>query len=373
MSVRRSSNAVAPVSEAQYRQHNLTADVAQMRFALVLLALPNVLFFAYEAIIGDGATPPWLTLGMRASFLMASVYVWTALPGINRSEHFDRLVIGWSAVGVALLLVNAYARPADYFGHYLFEIFALMTYFAVVPLQPPAKLAVGALHVVGALTILLMFKTPPHPLYLANTVFMLLLTCLAGYLISLRIEKYRRAATFATLELETAARTDALTGVANRRAFMQWADREVARCRRVEENSLAVLLLDIDKFKSVNDAFGHAAGDRLLVEFCRRVQECLRSYDFYARMGGEEFVVGLPRCDLPQAFQVAERIRASIAETPFEVGDRSVIKTVSIGAAVLHPGESEIDGALGRADAAMYMAKRSGRNKVVAEAAIDGP
>ena len=194
------------------------------------------------------------------------------------------------------------------------------------------------------------------------------MTLIAGYLIALRIEKYRRAAVVATRELEAVARTDALTGVANRRAFMHWADIEVSRVGRGPDEGLAVLIIDIDHFKAVNDAFGHSAGDQLLVDFCRRVEATLRHYDAFARMGGEEFVVGLPRCDLAGASATAERIRTAVANEPFVVNGTAVTKTVSIGVATLHLGESEIDAALGRADAALYAAKRSGRNCVLTEA-----
>lgn len=361
----------APLTEAQYRGHYLQADIAQMRFAVMLLALPNVLFLGFDVIAGSGSQLPVLTMLLRVLFLMASGLVWHGLRGVSDIRRFDQIMILWSAAGIVLLVGNSWARPSDYFGHYLYEIFAVLTFFSVVPLMPNVKLLLSLPYAAVSFFVLFFVKEPTHPLYVPNTAFLLPMTLIAGYLIALRIEKYRRAAVVATRELEAVARTDALTGIANRRAFMHWADIEVSRVGRGSDEGLAVLIVDIDHFKSVNDSFGHAAGDQLLVDFCRRVEATLRHYDAFARMGGEEFVVGLPRCNLSGAKATAERIRNAVADEPFTVAGKPVTKTVSIGVATLHVGESEIDGALGRADAALYAAKRSGRNRVLTEVDLD--
>ena len=364
-------NANASMTEEQYRGHYLQADIAQMRFALLLLALPNRLFFGVDLISGFDSQTPALTMGLRAFFLFVSAVVSYRLGRVSDIKPFDQMMVLWSASGIALLIGNSWARPADYFGHYLYEIFAVLTYFSVVPLMPNVKLLLSLPYAAASLVLLFFFKRSTEALYVANTAFLLPMTLIAGYLIALRIERYRRAAVIATRELEVMARTDALTGVANRRAFMHWADIEVSRARRSPEEGLAVLIIDIDHFKAVNDAFGHSAGDQLLVDFCRRVEAVLRYYDQFARMGGEEFVIGLPRCSLTGAAATAERIRAAVADEPFVVNGTAVRKTISIGVATLHPGESEIDAALGRADAALYAAKRSGRNCVLTEADLD--
>lgn len=360
-----------PLTEAQHRSHYLQADIAQMRFAVMLLALPNVLFLGFDAIAESGAQVPVLTMALRVLFLIASGLVWHGLGGVSDIKRFDQITMLWSAAGIVVLVGNAWARPVDYFGHYLYELFAVLTFYSVVPLMPNIKLLLSVPYVVASFILLFFVKVRTHPLYLTNTAFLLPMTLIAGYLMALRIENDRRAAVIATRELEAVARTDALTGIANRRAFMHWADIEVSRVGRGPDEGPAVLIIDIDHFKAVNDAFGHSAGDQLPVDFCRRVEVTLRHYDAFARMGGEEFVVGLPRCDLTGASATAERIRAAVASEPFVVNGTPVTKTVSIGVATLHLGESEIDAALGRADAALYAAKRSGRNCVLTEADLE--
>jgi len=160
-------------------------------------------------------------------------------------------------------------------------------------------------------------------------------------------------------ELERVAGTDKLTGAWNRRRLAEAADGEMERLKRYG-HPLSVLVLDIDLFKRVNDTYGHAAGDRLLVELSGRIRSVLRSTDSLTRWGGEEFVVLCPNTALPMAAVFAERLRGAIAGTEFSVGEST---TVSIGAAECLPGETwELW--FHRADAMLLRAKASGRNQV---------
>lgn len=165
--------------------------------------------------------------------------------------------------------------------------------------------------------------------------------------------------------LEQEARTDPLTGCANRRHFLQQAEQEVARVRRYG-GALSVLMLDLDHFKRVNDHYGHHAGDatlRMLVEICKAN---LREEDLVGRLGGEEFAVMLPETAAERAVDAAERLRQAVAGGAVPVNDApSLHVTASIGVATLEAAES-VDGLLGRADRALYQAKNAGRNRVVA-------
>jgi diguanylate cyclase (GGDEF)-like protein len=156
---------------------------------------------------------------------------------------------------------------------------------------------------------------------------------------------------------------DPLTGAFNRRHFDAHAPRLAARCRAVR-NPIGVLMIDLDNLKQVNDANGHPTGDRLLKQLVERVTIAVRPSDLVARMGGDEFAVVMPETSLDAAFQVAERLRSRISETPIE----GVVATVSIGAAASVPDvEEELEGTLQRADTAMYAAKRAGGNRVVVD------
>jgi diguanylate cyclase (GGDEF)-like protein len=168
----------------------------------------------------------------------------------------------------------------------------------------------------------------------------------------------------AEAELRHLAMFDALTGVLNRRAFLDLAERDLARAAR-EGAPFAVLMLDIDHFKSVNDRFGHQAGDRALADFAARVKAGARPSDLVGRYGGEEFCVLLPATAPAEAQAVAERLRAAIAASP--LGGLPGTVTVSIGvAACTSPGCWSLAAITERADAALYAAKGTGRNRVVA-------
>ena len=162
------------------------------------------------------------------------------------------------------------------------------------------------------------------------------------------------------------ASTDALTGVYNRRYLDVHLD-QMMRNANDARKPLSVAFCDIDHFKRLNDTYGHAAGDEVLVEFANRMRRSLRHFDMIARIGGEEFVVVMPDTGIDVALKVAERLRTRMEDDPFTVtaaGELPV--TISIGVAVSDPGEVSGSDLLRRADEAMYRAKQGGRNRVEA-------
>ena len=162
-------------------------------------------------------------------------------------------------------------------------------------------------------------------------------------------------------ELRNLAVTDTLTGVWNRRHGTELLTADLSARRPGQ--ALSLLMLDIDHFKTINDTFGHQAGDHVLIEIASRLRRSLRGSDMVARWGGEEFVVLLRDCALPDALRLAEDIRAAIAELPF--GAMGSL-TVSVGVAEARASE-DLTTWLERADQALYRAKRSGRNEVAAD------
>jgi two-component system cell cycle response regulator len=158
------------------------------------------------------------------------------------------------------------------------------------------------------------------------------------------------------------ALVDPLTGAFNRRYFDAHATRLAARCRAARK-PIAVLMIDVDNLKQVNDAHGHTVGDCVPKEIVNRATFSLRPSDLVAPRGGDEFVVVMPETDLDAALQIAERLRGRVGDAPIE----GVAVTVSIGAAASRPDEEELDAVLRRADAALYRAKGPGGNRVVAD------
>ena len=157
--------------------------------------------------------------------------------------------------------------------------------------------------------------------------------------------------------------TDALTGIANRRAFDEHIQKAVAEAVR-DQRRLSLFMCDIDHFKLVNDTKGHGAGDELLRELTRLVRAHIRSVDALFRYGGEEFIVTLPHTNLDQAGRAAEKLRALVAGQAFPQG---LSITISLGVAELRSGESA-DALMARVDEALYRAKAAGRNQVMDDA-----
>ena len=169
----------------------------------------------------------------------------------------------------------------------------------------------------------------------------------------------------AEAELREMATTDFLTGVLNRRAFIEMGLRVIARARR-DGAPLTILMLDLDHFKRINDRYGHAVGDTLLRAITETCRTQLRPVDLFARWGGEEFVILLPDIDITGGLRIAERLRQAVEALtlPAQTGDTGT--TISIGCADWSPDETEIDAVLHCADVALYHAKARGRNCVIA-------
>jgi diguanylate cyclase (GGDEF)-like protein len=158
------------------------------------------------------------------------------------------------------------------------------------------------------------------------------------------------------------ALSDPLTGVPNRRAFEAEANRILLRAAR-DRSTTALILLDLDHFKSINDTWGHAVGDRALQSFAATVAAQLRGGDVLGRLGGEEFAVALAGNRMDQAAVLAERIRRAVSGKPILAAETSINLTVSIGVAAVR-GAATLDSLLAHADAALYRAKATGRNRV---------
>ena len=176
---------------------------------------------------------------------------------------------------------------------------------------------------------------------------------------------YLRRQTEQLLRRELAqASTDALTGALTRRAFLQ-----AAASRFTDDAGAnrpwAVLMLDLDHFKETNDTHGHLAGDAVLQEVASRLSRTLRTRDLLGRYGGEEFILLLPEADAEQALMIAERLRLAVGATPIRAGVTSLTQTLSIGLATCPEDGATLEALIGRADQALYAAKRAGRNRTV--------
>jgi diguanylate cyclase (GGDEF)-like protein len=278
------------------------------------------------------------------------------LAGGDRPEEFKQVFFVDSLVGLAPQL-TALHKPwlgpfvgADH--HLLFPGAANLKSAALVPL-PRKDRATGALCF-GS-------RDPTRFTRHHGTDFLAHLGAVAAVCVENAVNRTR---------LLRAGITDFLTGWANRRYLQQRLKEELARAQR-RGGSIACLMIDIDRFKSINDGYGHMAGDNALKEVAHRVESQIRSMDTAARFGGDELTIVLPEAGAAEAVTLAERIREVIAAVPFTLTaqiERNL--TVSIGVAAVAPGRLETDlkpvadRLLADADAALYRAKAMGRNRV---------
>ena len=165
-------------------------------------------------------------------------------------------------------------------------------------------------------------------------------------------------------ELETMATTDFLTGINNNRHFFEIGNNEIQRVRRFP-TPLAVIMVDIDYFKQVNDTHGHAAGDKVLIEIVGICQNSIRNIDVLGRLGGEEFAVLLPHTDIHGGVTTAEHLRTAIEEAEIKFSSEIIKVTASFGVTVLYDTDKDIKQLLDRADKFLYQAKNRGRNQVI--------
>jgi len=163
-------------------------------------------------------------------------------------------------------------------------------------------------------------------------------------------------------ELKVAATTDPLTGIANRRRFGELVNAEMQRCQRFD-HPMSLLMIDIDHFKQINDTYGHQQGDQALLSLVNRIGKQLREVDMLGRWGGEEFIVLLPETSLELAWASAERIRLAVESAIHPLaGSLEVTLTISIGISTSKGPLDSVEQMITRADTALYLAKKQGRN-----------
>ena len=165
-------------------------------------------------------------------------------------------------------------------------------------------------------------------------------------------------------EMKRTARQDYLTGSLNRLGFMERARQEISRAGR-SGRPLSLIVMDIDRFKRINDLHGHLGGDKVLAELLSALAGSLRAHDVFGRVGGEEFFILLPETDIAEAASVAERLRKALQQHAFICNGKTVPVTASLGCASLR-ADDDLDRLIQRADRRMYLAKNAGRNRVVA-------
>jgi diguanylate cyclase (GGDEF)-like protein len=351
---------------------NLLLKRFAMAFATYAMMALVCWFTVFNGMfLGSLSSAVWLTVGVFGSQL---VFLWLFLSG--RNLRFEDPSLTEAQVLVALAWQPLVLGLYDSARGVMMVFYVLILLFGVFQLAPRvfARCAAFALFGFTAMVLVEAYRmqlVDSSMAWLQVWVLFILLVwlCLfSSYVQAMRKRmRQRRFALQAhqdTLrgmmrQLEELVATDELTGLFNRRHFLRLASRELEYLGRGRQHGLA--LIDLDHFKRINDAHGHAAGDRVLQTFAAVARACLRDGDIIARYGGEEFVLLLPNTDADQFTTCCERLREAFAKAE-PVGVQVECLSLSVGMTMLTAGD-DLDDALQRADQALYQAKRGGRNR----------
>lgn len=329
-----------------------------------------VIFVGGVLVSGRGTLPDFLAISVSYFLLWSGLY----LLYFGTQRFFDIRPRAWPwmtlfAVGLLVSGWFTYVEPsyafrlgisnlviAYLFGTHGWLIFRQGTASLAKMLAVAVMVLTAAIQLVRFVSLFFLsvgpdiFDTAPHHVFFIAS-FAVSILLVSINLILMTAERLRT-------ELEHMATHDSLTNALTRRRLNEVCANELERCRR-HDRSLALLMMDLDHFKSVNDTFGHQAGDQVLINAVRKIRASLRRPDYIGRYGGEEFVVLLPETSLEGAALVAERIREVCA-----LPSQGPSCTVSIGITTNKPRADTVDSLLARADAAMYRAKANGRNRI---------
>ena len=239
----------------------------------------------------------------------------------------------------------------------------------------PARFTAAILYIFGLLTTIRSIATMVGIVPSAGAAHDVMAIAFMVYLaaaLGIGFGLFWMATTILAAGLEHMASTDPLTRIYNRRVFLLWCDRELERSQR-SDGPFSILMIDLDRFKHINDRYGHATGDEALCAAVEKMQDSVRGIDVLGRWGGEEFSVLLPHASADAALLVAERVRAGIArillparETRQDEAVEAVRVTASVGVATFQGHGDNVELMVQRADSCLYRAKATGRNRVVA-------
>ena len=372
--------------ESQYRRSMRIHDAHQLRHAMRLIAIIFLLFIMadYALLKSSGVLLALTTVRCTVALSCLLLARFISLRPTLAHKALPLNLVYFTALSGLLLTI--YWHPGHTGLHVSALVVASLTIYLLVPNRLPWILFWSGSLNFGFLTVTLLWK-PLEPGMLAGSMLIFAFANLIGWLTFSRLNRLQRRQ-FALLmeerninrklqkemgervlleaQLRQMASIDSLTGIANRRYFFELAEREFSRAKR-EGTPLAICMVDIDMFKTLNDRHGHVVGDRVLASIADCCASVLRDTDIIGRYGGEEFVIALPQADLETASAIAERLRykVSILQLPMLEGSERL--SVTVGISQVEPGETRLELALQRADAALYAGKARGRNCVVVD------
>jgi diguanylate cyclase (GGDEF)-like protein len=359
--------------EREYRTFHLKDDSRQSSFYLMVAAVSVLSTITSDATLYKDR--PDLFLGMvlvRVGFAAVSILILVTIWRTANVKLYDALMMVWLSCVIFFLLLFNLTRPAAFLTT-AYDVILPLAIYIISPLKILYSFALALGFSTGILYIDYFYKTGIDSATLNMLLISQLIVHIIGLTSSIQIQSYRRKSYKAYIQEKDAkemvaylASIDPLTKSMTRHQFFSIAETEFLRFSRYRRQ-FSVLVLDADRFKNINDTYGHYVGDLVLRSLSVVILEQKRTQDIFGRLGGEEFGLLLPETNLAQAKIVAERIQKTWAETPCHVEGNVIYSTVSVGVTEASAQDQSFEDILRRADRMMYKAKEAGRNRVVAE------
>lgn len=359
--------------ESDYRVFYLKDDITYSTIYIAITILGVLSMFRMDRLLYPDR--PQLSLWMIlfwGGYIVVSLLIILAIHRTGKVNVYDRLVFAWMFLTICFLILFNITYPSDFLNIALESIVPFAIY-VFSPFSLVYNLALAFGFSLGILSVEYFYGLRVDPLTWKTLITAQVASHALGIVAALQIQSYRRKSFKAYMQEKDAkelvaylANIDPLTKSLTRRHFFSMAATEFLRSQRYHR-PLSMLVLDADRFKNINDTYGHHAGDLVLRNLSLVVLEQKRAQDTFGRLGGEEFALFLPETNLGQAKTVAERIQKTWEQTPSMVEGRLIHSTVSIGVAQVGPTDQSFEDVLRRADGMMYRAKEAGRNRVAAE------
>ena len=352
------------------QQFYLEDDLNQSQTIILISCIfISLLSYGDYLIFGFSATFSTLAYACITFFLYSAIVLWR-LRQVKTTQQHNYLVFSWAAFLVLLAIYVNISRPITDIRFFYIDPLIVLSIFVSFPSNICIPVVLASMLTIADIVIIWFFKSPISELSLKTIELTYLLANVLGLFIAYRLRQSRQKQYSFFLneqnirkELEQVAFIDYLTGALTRRKFLQLSFLEFKKSKSFEK-PFSIIMLDVDFFKSLNDKFGHAAGDTYLKEFTKIIIENKRSNDFLGRLGGEEFALLLPDTTLDAALEVAERLRKICDEKEIYFDNQLLHTTISVGVANAREEDQTLQDVLKRADMALYQAKGNGRNQV---------
>jgi diguanylate cyclase (GGDEF)-like protein len=359
--------------ETEYRSHCLIRDMRQIMVGMIIWALVFLLHYKNDySVLGISPEYLWLLMLRIAYFLLVLVITWLVWFQVRTYVVLDRLVLLWAMSSVIATIIVYEVAPRHDPGRFLFDLIVVFSLYLCIPsnlvnrLLPPLLLTVYEMMYLYMNRMYYSEETAGAVLFSFTVINGACIAWSVYWLSTLRRQYVESAEErHMSNELHRLASTDSLTGTNNRRRLLELAGEAFYRYRRYKR-PFSLIVMDLDGFKLVNDTFGHQQGDMTLVDFTRMLTAEKRETDALGRIGGDEFCLVLPETSEQEAISMAQRILLHCAEIPINHNQAlNLLVTVSIGVAEACYQDLTLDNILSRADAAMYEAKNTGKNRII--------